>query len=254
MVPTVLMGDVNIRPMDGLVYGVVYWFTKLKNERCTASNKTISDIIGCSDSAVTHGLVRLNKAGYIQIRLDKDNHREEIIPLIAFSKIEDPSTIEQGGGTSVQGGVAQVSKEGGTSVQQNKNIENRIKEEDNSPTPLEVLGIPKTSTAPITANSAGNDYGVEWKDFLEHYKKESGAVRTTPTDGRVDKFKTRRKTFSLEDMKKAVTNCFQDSWFSGQNDRGWRADIDYILRNDEKLEKLLYLKPRSGGGKIFGAV
>jgi hypothetical protein len=89
---------------------------------------------------------------------------------------------------------------------------------------------------------------------LEHYKKESGSLRTTPTDGRIDKFKTRRKTFSLEDMKQAVTNCFQDSWFSGQNDRGWRADIDYILRNDEKLEKLLYLKPRSGGGKIFGAV
>jgi hypothetical protein len=144
--------------------------------------------------------------------------------------------------------------EGGTSNDlHNKNIEEE-KENNISPTPHDSNGSPKESLAPLTANSAGNNYGTEWLDFFEHYKKESGAKQTSPLPSRFEKFKTRRQTFTLEQMKQAVTNCFQDNFFSGQNDRGWKADVDYILRNDEKMEKLLYLKPRGGGGRIFGAV
>ncbi len=262
IIPSILVGDKAILPKDYLVYAAVYWFTKLRNDKCIASNKTLASVIGCSLSTVTHGLVRLNKAGYIQIRIDEKNHREEIIPLIAFSHIDTPGNSEQSPGNSEQGGLAISSNPPGNSEQHNKNIEEE-KENNISPLPPKASNgsshkgqqrpeeNPTPKTIANSAKSAVINYGVEWKEFFEHYKLESGSNSSLrPTDGRFDKFKTRRQSFSLEEMKQAVTNCFQDNFFSGNNDRGWRADIDYILRNDEKLEKLLYLKPRQGSSII----
>lgn len=254
IIPSVLIEDERLRPIDGLVYGAVYWYKRLKNERCTASNSSIASLVRCTNGTVTNALVRLNKYGYVEVRVDpKTQHRIEIIPLVAFSKI-DPASNDLAYPTSNDlGGVHQMIDGGTSNDVHNKNIEEE-KENNTSPTPQEVIGSPTQPLPPITAESAGNNYRIEWDEFFKHYQEASGSKTARPLASRFEKFKTRRLSFTLDQMKDAVTNCFQDSWFSGNNDRGWKADIDYILRNDEKLEKLLYLKPRSSGGKIFGAV
>jgi hypothetical protein len=83
-IPCILLDDDDIRPTDCFVYAVVYWYTKLKLEKCTASNKTIADIAKVQKESVTNSLSRLSKKGYIQVILDDQNHRLEIIPLVTY--------------------------------------------------------------------------------------------------------------------------------------------------------------------------
>jgi len=252
IIPSVLVADKNIKPKDCLVYGAVYWFTKLRNERCIASNKTIASVIGCSLSTVTHALVRLNKAGYIQVRIDEHNHREEIIPLVAFSHIDTPGNSEQPLGKIEQGGLANLDRAPGKIGQQNKNIEKEDSNKIGHPlTHVEPFGSSRKNGARISAYSKTEKIpNTEWQAFFAHFKEKSGQTRTVDTADRRAKYRTRRKTFSSEEMMEAVDNCYKDAFYSGKNNRNWTANIDYILRNDEVLDRLLQLKPRQNGGII----
>lgn len=87
IIPSQVLLDKQLQHLDGKVYGIVYWYSKLKLQKCTASNKTIADLLQASPSGVSNALVRLAKKGYVKIVLDrKTNQRLEIIPLIHFSK------------------------------------------------------------------------------------------------------------------------------------------------------------------------
>lgn len=66
VIPHQLILDRRLRPTDQLVYGVVYWMERLRDGKCTASNKTIGEVCMVSVSAVKNGLTRLEKYGYIE--------------------------------------------------------------------------------------------------------------------------------------------------------------------------------------------
>jgi hypothetical protein len=86
IIPSILIKDRELQPLDREVYGIIYWAVKLKNEKCTMSNQTIADLLGASLSGIANALVRLKKKEYINVVLDKNNHRVELIPLISFKK------------------------------------------------------------------------------------------------------------------------------------------------------------------------
>lgn len=86
VIPSAIIGDDGLQPLDGYVYGVVYWYTKLKLEKCIASNKDLATRLGASVSGIANSLSRLNKRGYIQVVMDENNHRLEIIPLVTMAK------------------------------------------------------------------------------------------------------------------------------------------------------------------------
>ena len=59
------------------------------------------------------------------------------------------------------------------------------------------------------------------------------------TADRNKKIKLRLKSYSLEEIKSAIDNLKQSSFHNGNNDRGWKAGIDFIIRNDEQIDKFL---------------
>lgn len=59
------------------------------------------------------------------------------------------------------------------------------------------------------------------------------------TTGRRKKLKTRLETFSYEEIKKALYNLSRSEFHQGKNDRGWKADPDFLLRSDEQVDKWL---------------
>jgi len=59
------------------------------------------------------------------------------------------------------------------------------------------------------------------------------------------KLHARLTTFSISDIKQAITNFSAAPFYRGENDRGWCADLDFIIRSDEQIEKGLNLKPHS---------
>lgn len=46
------------------------------------------------------------------------------------------------------------------------------------------------------------------------------------------------KKYSLEDIKTVFTNAQTSDFLTGKNDRGWKADIDFILREDKFISIL----------------
>lgn len=63
------------------------------------------------------------------------------------------------------------------------------------------------------------------------------------TKKRIAKIEARLKDAGAEMLKKAIDNASQDYFYRGDNDRGWIADIDYITRSYEIVEKLANLQP-----------
>ncbi len=73
-----------------MVYGYVYWLTKLKNERCFASNKTLAGLAKMTAGGVSNSLTRLERAGFIKRRYPAGgsrNGRTEIIALLKVVKV-----------------------------------------------------------------------------------------------------------------------------------------------------------------------
>lgn len=115
-IPLILIEDKYLQSLDRLVYGVIYWATRLKNEKCTMSNTTIADCLGASQSGVANALVRLNDKHYIKTiyKDEKKKERLEIIPLVFFVHAGVYSTEETG--------FTQTSKQVYSIEEQNKNI------------------------------------------------------------------------------------------------------------------------------------
>lgn len=86
--PYALKADEDLRPSDGDVYAVIYWFERLKDGRCTASNEAIADVACCGVRNVRGSLDRLEKYGYIQRYYEDEarTRRSEIKTLLHYNK------------------------------------------------------------------------------------------------------------------------------------------------------------------------
>lgn len=59
------------------------------------------------------------------------------------------------------------------------------------------------------------------------------------TQDRSKKIKLRLKVFSLEEILQAIQNLKSSPFHNGDNDRSWTADIDFLIRNDQQIDKFL---------------
>src|SRR4051812_23058948 len=86
-IPTVVAGKVN--PHEAFVFAVIYWFTKLKDGRCFASNERIAEALPYKSSplSVANALTALERAGFIKrLFLDKSRRiRSEVVSLVDYT-------------------------------------------------------------------------------------------------------------------------------------------------------------------------
>lgn len=94
-IPTQLLGDKTLQPSDRILYGYIYWLTKLKMERCVAGNKYLSELTGFNTRSIQNMLTRLEKAGYIRRIFADEQHKNrlEIICSIAYSNVSSNDDI-----------------------------------------------------------------------------------------------------------------------------------------------------------------
>jgi len=90
----------------------------------------------------------------------------------------------------------------------------------------------------IDNNTINNIYNR----FCKKFNRNPNTYKLTTS--RRNKIKTRLKEFSPNQILKAIDNTSEDSFYSGTNDRGWTADLDYITRSYEITERLINLTPR----------
>lgn len=85
----------------------------------------------------------------------------------------------------------------------------------------------------------------QFKEFMETFNERLGS-KYQVTSGRREKYRLRRKTYSQEDLLQALENMVADKFYLGENDRGWRANPDFFLRSDEKVDEFLNKKQKAG--------
>lgn len=112
LIPRSILEDKKINRIDGYLYGYIYWFTRLKNERCIAGNKLLAELVGTTTGVIKNSLKKLEVLQYIR-RVYQNNSRGEIIPLVTF-----------GGGSPIGDGGGHLKVTGGSPIgDQNKSIE-----------------------------------------------------------------------------------------------------------------------------------
>lgn len=90
----------GLRPSDSTIYAVVYWFERMKDGKCKASNETIARVARCGERAVSGGLERLERYGFI-IRVYEDTARttrSEIKTLVHMTRgkaLEDEQPMKR---------------------------------------------------------------------------------------------------------------------------------------------------------------
>lgn len=86
----------------------------------------------------------------------------------------------------------------------------------------------------------------EMERVYTHYLDRFGttAGRYKLTDKRKAKLKSRLKDCGADMIIGAIDHARADYFYNGDNDRGWKADLDFILRSYENVEKLANLSPR----------
>ena len=78
--------------------------------------------------------------------------------------------------------------------------------------------------------------------FIKLFEKNPNTYKLT--DKRKLKIKARLKDAGYEMLAKAIENTSKSEFHRGDNDRGWTADLDYITRSYENVEKLAALETK----------
>lgn len=57
------------------------------------------------------------------------------------------------------------------------------------------------------------------------------------------------KERSLDEWREVFASCASTPFLRGENDRGWRADFDWIIENNEHAARVLEGKYQGSGGR-----
>lgn len=111
--------------------------------------------------------------------------------------------------------------------------------------PTASLNSPAVKTTPLSP-PAGSDAGK----VVDYYNLAFG-TQYAQLPARLDNVQTRLKRWSVEDIIRAIDNAHADDFFNGGGPRGWRGNLDYLVRNDVNLEKYLLLQATPKKEVIF---
>lgn len=76
--------------------------------------------------------------------------------------------------------------------------------------------------------------------YIDTFNKNSNSYKLT--DKRKKKIAQRLRDSGSELIRQAITNTSRSAFHNGDNDRGWSADLDFIIRSYEQVERLAQQK------------
>jgi len=104
-----------------------------------------------------------------------------------------------------------------------------------------VRNIETTTTKEVKKNKEITTGGFE--EFIKTFNDLQGSSYR-PTDGNRIKYQARLKNFTHEQVLFATKTMLSLPHYLGQNDRKWKASPEFILRNDEQIDKFINAKPK----------
>ena len=91
-------------------------------------------------------------------------------------------------------------------------------------------------------SNSNQEMEMVYQHYLDRFGTTAGRYKLT--DKRRAKLKSRLQDCGADMLIDAIDHARADYFYNGDNDRGWKADLDFILRSYENVEKLANLTPR----------
>ena len=211
--------ELNLKGNDLLVYAVIYGFSQDRNSEFTGSLQYLADWCGATKQGIQKNLKNLLERGLIKKRESEKNG----LKFCAYSCIPYNSVVR-----SIQ-------------LSCTNNIANK---QDNK------LFISKD------INNSQNSTTIN--NFIDLYHRICVSLPKVVkvTDKRKKGILNIIKKYSYEDIKQVFINLENSDFCKGKNDRGWKADLDFILREDKFVATLEgkygYKKQSSKKLEVFG--
>lgn len=202
------------------------------------SPENTAEVIGVGVDVVKHARAKFVKMGFIE-KVDFKNNR-------TVYRVNAKTILEHCQGAKKVANNAKVAKQEVSSDQTRSELRPKVqndtyntnKEDEYNITPLN----PPTGGCVVQKDK--NDEKNEVDNIFNLWLSCFGLSGRKLTPGRVVKIKRRLKDCGKEQLELAIRNASQDYFYRGDNDRGWQADIDYICRSAEIVERLANMTPR----------
>lgn len=84
-------------------------------------------------------------------------------------------------------------------------------------------------------------YNIYFQKFLENFNNLYQS-KYKPTKKLNELYNLRRKTFTTEEIEIALGCMYNQPFYKGKNDTGWKPTPEFLLRNDEKVDEFLNMQ------------
>lgn len=199
-----MLTDLNLKSTELMVYAIIYGFSQDGQGECWASLDYFQLWTGASRSSIIRAINSLEEKGLIERR-----RREGTTS--ALRAVDGGVKMKQGGVKMKRGGVNLKPN----NITNNKNDNKEIKKESDE-----------------VAVEVQRTYDL----FIEKFDKNPNTFKLTPK--RQKKIKARLKDCGETMLREAIENTAKNEFYRGKNDRGWKADLDFIIRSYEQVERL----------------
>lgn len=199
-----MLTDLNLKSTELMVYAIIYGFSQDSQGECWASLDYFQLWTGASRSSIIRAINGLEEKGLIERR-----RREGTTS--ALRVVEGGVKMKRGGVNLKRGGVKMTPN----NITNNKTNNKEINKESDK-----------------VAVEVQRTYDL----FVEKFDKNPNTFKLTPK--RQKKIKTRLKDCGETMLRQAIENTAKNEFYRGKNDRGWKADLDFIIRSYEQVERL----------------
>lgn len=159
IIPYPLLEDKEISLIDERLYGIIYWLTKLKNEKCTASNDVLAQLVKTTPRSIQNSLITLEKKGFIKRHFkDKESkYRTQIEVLITYERPFVPYAPPfVGVRTAVRRGVRTMGDQNKNNVYKKKNKEELAPEAPST----DQVEVTEEITKMVSSSLSGDQWGT----------------------------------------------------------------------------------------------
>lgn len=96
--------------------------------------------------------------------------------------------------------------------------------------------LPQDRLDKVSIGNTKENYQKKAEEVAAYWNEKAKTCSIRPmqklTGKRITALKERLKDYSVEDMKKAIDRIVVSDFCNGKGERGWKADIDFLLRPD----------------------
>ena len=212
---------------DLIVYAIIYGFSQTEDQKFTGSLQYLADWCGATKQGILKNLKNLVDKGLIS--------RENKI-IKGVNCVEYYSTKLNGAFNLVERGI-QLSLT-------NNIIDNKANIEDISLSKDKDMG--HFEFGKVVNKTLDNENA---KAFVKLYEEKCFNLPKVSklTDARIKAINKLTKKYEVADILKVFELANESDFLTGRNDRGWKANIDFILREDKFIN---ILEGKYGGRQV----